>query len=244
MKTLLTILFFLITNKCIAQDSIYVRNTVNKLTSTKFWGRGYTKSGLQKTADFLASEYKKIGLKTNTPNYKQFFSFPVNTFPKKMLVAVNGIALQPGKDFIVSNESSGLVKRANLKKIDSITFLSDPNLKVVLKDKLTWSVSTQIANTTTIIINKKSITQEPNEISVDIENKFNPNFKASNIYGFVKGTKYPDSILMLTAHYDHLGGMGKDTYFPGANDNAAGVATLLSLAKYNVKNPQGKKQVY
>ena len=34
---------------------------------------------------------------------------------------------------------------------------------------------------------------------------------------------------MLTAHYDHLGRMGSATYFPGANDNASGVAMLLQL---------------
>jgi aminopeptidase YwaD len=32
--------------------------------------------------------------------------------------------------------------------------------------------------------------------------------------------------------------MGADTYFPGANDNASGVALLLSIAKYYAQNPQ------
>ena len=53
----------------------------------------------------------------------------------------------------------------------------------------------------------------------------------------VKGTAQPDSFIFITAHYDHLGGMGKDTYFPGANDNASGDALLLSLAKYYVAHP-------
>jgi len=54
----------------------------------------------------------------------------------------------------------------------------------------------------------------------------------------VKGTTKPDSVILITAHYDHLGGMGKDTYFPGANDNGSGVSFLLSLAKYYAANPQ------
>ena len=53
----------------------------------------------------------------------------------------------------------------------------------------------------------------------------------------VKGTALPDSFIFITAHYDHLGGMGKDTYFPGANDNASGDALLLSLAKYYAAHP-------
>jgi Zn-dependent M28 family amino/carboxypeptidase len=43
---------------------------------------------------------------------------------------------------------------------------------------------------------------------------------------------------VITAHYDHLGGMGSETYFPGANDNASGVTMLLSLARYYGAHPQ------
>ena len=32
--------------------------------------------------------------------------------------------------------------------------------------------------------------------------------------------------------------MGKDTYFPGANDNASGISLLLNLAHYYAANPQ------
>jgi len=211
---------------------------VNILTSKAFWGRGYTKNGLNKTADFLSAEYKKIGLLPMMETYKQAFIFPVNTFPGKMMVEINGKKLIPGKDFIVGNESPGLKEIAVLEKIDSLKFRASPNLQLVLKDKLTWSVATEVSDSTSIQINRKTFTEVPQEIKVDIENKFLPDFSASNICGFVKGTKYPDSVLIITAHYDHLGGMGANTYFPGANDNAAGVATLLSLAKYYSINPQ------
>ena len=36
---------------------------------------------------------------------------------------------------------------------------------------------------------------------------------------------------MLTAHYDHLGRLGSETFFPGGNDNASGVAMMLSVAE-------------
>ena len=35
---------------------------------------------------------------------------------------------------------------------------------------------------------------------------------------------------MISAHYDHLGRHGQ-RYYPGANDNASGVAALLYLAQ-------------
>jgi aminopeptidase YwaD len=238
MKKILISLLLLSSSICFAQDSVYVRKTINALTSKTFWGRGYTKNGMLKAADFLSAEYKNISLIPMGTNYKQMFSFPVNTFPGKMDVMINGKKLIPGKDFIINNESKGLQQSTDLKQIDSLTFQSASNLKVVLKDKLTWSVASEVSDLTTIQLNRKSFTEKPGSIRVNIENELVNNFTAANVCGLVKGTKYPDSILMITAHYDHLGGMGANTYFPGANDNAAGVATLLSLAKYYAKNPQ------
>jgi len=238
MKKFLMLLALFSSLQCFAQDSVYTRKMVDKLSSKAFWGRGYTKNGMQKAADFLAAEYKKSGLIPFSNNYKQDFNFSVNTFPGKMQVEINGKNLVPGKDFIVNNESPGIKFKGNLSQKDSLNFLASPLLLVSLKDKLTWSVATEVGEITQIQINRKNFNDLPRQIMVDIENKFVPNFKASNICGLVKGTKYPDSILMITAHYDHLGGMGAKTYFPGANDNAAGVATLLSLAKYYAAKPQ------
>lgn len=238
MKKLLILYIVFSTSFCFAQDSNYVRKMVNTLASKTFWGRGYTKDGMTKTADFLSSEYNKIGLLPISENYKQTFTYPVNTFPGKMLVEINGKKLIPGKDFIINNESPSINKKGKLEKTDSLSYNSGSNLQVTLKDKLTWSVASELSDITLIEINKKTLTEAPKTISVDIESKFITDFKASNICGYVKGTKFPDSILMITAHYDHLGGIGDNTYFPGANDNAAGVATLLSLAKYYAANPQ------
>ncbi|WP_293307290.1 M28 family metallopeptidase [Pedobacter sp. UBA5917] len=238
MKKFCSIIFLFLAINTFAQDSTYTRNVVNTLTSKVFWGRGYTKDGMRKAADYIADAYQKMGLLPMGTNYKQNFSFPVNTFPSKMMVAINGQKLIPGKDFIINNESPGIKLKANLNQIDSLNYQAGPTLTVLLKDKLTWSVATEVGEKTIIQVNKKYFTTIPKEISVDIENKFIPDFQAANVCALVKGTKFPDSILIITAHYDHLGGMGADTYFPGANDNAAGVATLLSLARYYAANPQ------
>ncbi|KRT16734.1 aminopeptidase [Pedobacter ginsenosidimutans] len=238
MKKFGFIIFLFLAINTFAQDSTYTRNVVNTLTSKQFWGRGYTKDGMKKSADYLAVAYQKIGLLPMGQSYKQPFNFPVNTFPGKMMVAINGQKLIPGKDFIVNNESPSIKQKADLTEVDSLNYQASPSLKILLKDKLTWSVATEVGDITTIQLNKRNFTAIPKEVNVDIKNKFIPNFEAANVCGLVKGTKFPDSILIITAHYDHLGGMGADTYFPGANDNAAGVATLLSLAKYYAANPQ------
>lgn len=65
-----------------------------------------------------------------------------------------------------------------------------------------------------------------------LTNKFIPNHQSQNVIGFIPGAVYPDSFIVFSAHYDHLGQMGSKVYFPGANDNASGCAMLLNLAKY------------
>ena len=57
-----------------------------------------------------------------------------------------------------------------------------------------------------------------------------------NLIAWLEGQKFPDSFIVITAHYDHLGKRGRDT-FNGADDNASGVAALLALAKYFAQSP-------
>jgi aminopeptidase YwaD len=63
------------------------------------------------------------------------------------------------------------------------------------------------------------------------------NYQSQNVIGFIKGKTKPDSIVIISAHYDHLGRMGKDIYFPGANDNASGVSLMLELARFYSQPP-------
>jgi aminopeptidase YwaD len=60
--------------------------------------------------------------------------------------------------------------------------------------------------------------------------------KTQNVVGFIEGSKYPDSFFVFTAHYDHVGMMGKDVMFPGANDNASGTAMIIDLARHYSQN--------
>ena len=52
------------------------------------------------------------------------------------------------------------------------------------------------------------------------------------LWGISPEKYYPDSFVVFGAHYDHLGMMGSNTFFPGANDNGSGTAMLLDLAAY------------
>ncbi len=240
MRRLLVLLLLACSSVAFSQNISFGKKLVDTLTSPYFWGRGYTNDGMKKAADFLSNEFKNYGLEPiNSKNYFQSFSYPVNTFPGKMQVNINGRDLEPGKDFIVSPETKGVKGSGDLDQLDSIQFINRKEMVIIkMQDKLTWSVAPEAADYSLILVDKKALDKSPTTFKVNIDNKFINNFKAANVCGLVKGTVKPDSIIFITAHYDHLGGMGKDTYFPGANDNASGISLLLNLAQYYAKHPQ------
>jgi aminopeptidase YwaD len=223
-----------------SQDVAYGKKMVDTLTSSYFWGRGYTNDGMKKASEFLAAQFESYGLKPmKGKSFLQSFSYPVNTFPGKMEVNINGKDLAPGKDFIVAAESKGIKEKGKLERLDSVQFADRKNRVIVkLEDKLTMSVAPEAADYTLIEVDRKAISGQPTSYKVAIENKFISDFKAANVCAVVKGTSKPDSFIFITAHYDHLGGLGKDTYFPGANDNASGVSLMLNLARYYASHPQ------
>lgn len=56
-----------------------------------------------------------------------------------------------------------------------------------------------------------------------------------NIVGYVKGKTFPNTYIVIGAHYDHLG-IVNDTIYNGADDNASGTSALLFLANHFSKN--------
>lgn len=53
-------------------------------------------------------------------------------------------------------------------------------------------------------------------------------YQSQNVCGYLPGAT--DTMIVLTAHYEHLG-MHGDTIFYGAHDNASGTAAVLDLAR-------------
>jgi aminopeptidase YwaD len=68
--------------------------------------------------------------------------------------------------------------------------------------------------------------------SFQLTSEWKQNYQSQNIVGMIKGSVQPDSFIVFSAHYDHLGHLGKKAYFPGANDNASGISMLNELANY------------
>ena len=72
-------------------------------------------------------------------------------------------------------------------------------------------------------------------VNVDIDNQFLKDYGLFNVIAKVNGQRH-DSCYVFTAHYDHLGNLGKKIFYAGANDNASGTAALVTLAAYYAKH--------
>jgi hypothetical protein len=69
--------------------------------------------------------------------------------------------------------------------------------------------------------------------------------KTSNVLGMIKGTEKPDEYIVISAHYDHLGKDKKNNIiYPGANDDASGVVTMMEIARILSKEKPKKSVIF
>lgn len=149
-----------------------------------------------------------------------------------------------GNSFIlIDNRDKKNEKPEQSKKIDEyvrlLEYSPEVNIKGIIiytSEKLTWESSMTQNARPVVIINKELDLTNLNSIEITVDAKFIQKYETQNVIGSIKGTSNPDSMIVVLAHYDHLGKLGKDIYFPGANDNASGVALILNLAKHYAEN--------
>ena len=268
-----------------SQDLDYAKKIVEQLSSAEFKGRGYIENGDKISADYIANEYRNLGLLPgNKKSYFQKFNLSVNTLPNRVIVKIDGIELKTATDYLVESSCPSIngkyqiikTSRSELdteaklvslinkagnsfilidnrdkksekpeqsKKIDEyvrlLEYSPEVNIKGIIiytNEKLTWESSMTQNARPVVIINKELDLINLNSIEITVDAKFIQKYETQNVIGSIKGTSNPDSMIVVLAHYDHLGKLGKDIYFPGANDNASGVALILNLAKHYAEN--------
>ncbi|MBC8343729.1 MAG: M20/M25/M40 family metallo-hydrolase, partial [Bacteroidetes bacterium] len=97
---------------------------------------------------------------------------------------------------------------------------------------LMWGVSQTFDKFPTYIVQKEKLPKKAALIEVLHETKYYYSYKSQNVIGKIEGKTHQDKYIVIGAHYDHLGKLGNQVYYPGANDNASGVAMMLDLAKH------------
>ncbi len=73
---------------------------------------------------------------------------------------------------------------------------------------------------------RKTFKSAPVEVKVTVDKTV---FDTENVLGFLEGNEKKDEVIVVTAHYDHLGIEDGKIYY-GADDNASGTAAVIALA--------------
>jgi hypothetical protein len=244
-----------------AQDKEFAFRIISDLASPKYHGRGYTHNGNKKAAKYIINTLKNIQVsQIQVQKFEMPVSVikDVHTLKFDSVSAVLGyeVMIYPGSCSIdgtfpiikvTSNNLSTLFMRnqensfimLDTSIIDNPKFSSDVQLliqknlnhvkgfimitgKQIMQTQQAETSPWVTMETTTKFLDAKNI-------SLKIKSKHFPKFKTQNIIAMIPGQT--DTVIAFSAHYDHLGEMGKHCYFPGANDNASGDAMVLDLAR-------------
>lgn len=166
---------------------------------------------------------------TNVPTIKQLKKLSNQRFFENKFIVLDNLGAKTKTDEFE-------LLKINAVGASGIVFLEE--------NKLTHHLSTSVTDYVSLRVMRTALNSFAKTISVKIDQRFLPHYTSQNVIGQLKGTKYPDSVIVFSAHYDHLGKMGNNIYFPGANDNASGIAMLLNLAEHYSKNAPKKSIVF
>ena len=282
-----------------AQDLKQYKRVIKELSSAKYQGRGYAKSGANKAGKYLQREFEKAGVDEVT---LQPFKLDINTFCGKMQMWADGKKLRAGVDFSMREYSPGIHGEFPVYHIDTLNYdaerifadlakpeyanclvacdfwftykhrkdfsrlqkaaskreQSDARISTAEREQSRPEVKLGECNNAGLIYTWESpikffkaygekvvdkpiiwVTPEAIEgvqrVKANIDNKFLKDYECFNVIAKVAGQRH-DSCYVFTAHYDHLGNLGKKVYYAGANDNASGTAAIVTLAAYYAKH--------
>ena len=144
--------------------------------------------------------------------------------------------------FVVNNtkysaDSTKKIKRL-IKDLNQLVAVAE-----ITNEKFIWSVGRKTTRFPILKVKESALPKNTQTIDLKIDQEFIPNHMAKNVIGYIPSKRKNSKSIVFSAHYDHLGRMGSQTYFPGANDNASGTAMLVHLAKYFIENPS-KYNIY
>lgn len=230
----------------------FIEKRLKKLGLKKF-NKSYFQKFKIHVNTFSGNNFLKINNKNLIPGVDYLISSSSDSLNGKFRIAIINAKLinnsEKFKKFIHSDFSEKviLIDTLGLRRDsfnDAFNLITERNIlkaKAIIKitrKKLIYSPSKIHKDFPLIILKSSSLPPHPENTSINIDHKYYSSFETKNIIAYLKGKT--DTSIVLTAHYDHLGTMGKNVFFPGANDNGSGVASLLTLAKYFSKQKRPK----
>jgi hypothetical protein len=244
-------------NKLIQQAD--VERIIKTLSADDMQGRATFTPGIEKAAQFIESEYKKMGLLPMAGNsgYRQNFTM-TRIAAVKTLVNINGQLIPP--DSIFTNTSATSLNWTNNGDVEIVKLSGDKNFRteysgyihsgkkmLILVDDRFSAIFTKLRDAASkgTIVNKNN-TNTSELVFVlgkhDDIKSFDVNYTGKaeelplfNIAGIIPGKTKPNEYVVFSGHYDHLGILKPvqgDSIANGADDDASGTTAVIELAKY------------
>ncbi len=222
------------------------------LSSDDMRGRKTFTPDIDRAADFIAAEFKSIGLQTwnNSGSYRQEFALVRPKFISAS-ATFDGVNIDQKNIMVVTcqpelkiDQNSGYeiatIKTGGNLRREAAAFVNAKKNLVVLVDE---SFAADFPRLSSL---KRSIFKTDKSVVFVLSNTTPKDFvigarheiteqKLANVVGVIPGKSRKDEYVVFSGHYDHLG-VGKpvedDSIFNGANDDAAGTTAVIMLAKY------------
>jgi Zn-dependent M28 family amino/carboxypeptidase len=258
MKKYLLLLFVVASLKTFAQkaeDVINVKEVTRietTLASDEMRGRRAGTADADKAASFIADEFKKAGLQPlSNGSYLQQFSM-LRPKLKELKAKFEGadvdtknIVVLTAKENFEADEKSGFaveyIKAGDNfpRKAQSLAF-GNQNVLVVVDTSFQKNFGRLTGLKRQLFSNQKDVvfilaTTVPKEFKIKAEHEFSET-KFSNVVGILPGKSKKNELVIFSGHYDHLGisrqPVNNDSIYNGANDDAAGITAVISLANY------------
>jgi len=222
------------------------------LSSDDMRGRKAFTPDIDKPADFISDEFKKIGLQTfnNSKTYKQEFAM-IQPRLISLSVTLDGKSVSEKNIIVVTCQPELKIDQSSGYEITTInaggslsrqasSFVQANKNVVVMVDE------SYAANFSRLAFLKRSLFKTDKNIIFILGNLIPKTFfieakheiseqPLANVVGILPGKSKKDEYVIFSGHYDHLG-IGKpvdgDSIYNGANDDAAGTTGVIMLAKY------------
>lgn len=256
----------LLLNSCVAQKPEHivkeadVSRIIKTLSADDMEGRGTFTPGIDRAAKFIENEFRQIGLKPleGLNDFRQEFMVK-RIIPGSLNVKVNGKDIDPKNLLVISDLVSFTFDQSSQTKIIHIAATDQfiPKFReiaamnapaLVLVDSQHVAIFNRLKDS---FLNGR-IVEKQNETgaAVFVLGETNaPDYQVSfsniveelplfNVAGMLPGRSKKNEVVLISAHYDHLGiikELDGDSIANGADDDASGTTAVISLAKYYKK---------